>query len=437
MINKQLAKRLLFPSVSSPSTVDSGLYHYMREANGTYTRFHLRVETDGRGMLLANATAAARLSSSGVMIAKGLLDKKRDDEIIQQLKQNFRGATNEEMQADLERVAALLAILAAPGDNYPIVNFEDAEISPFEAELMAPFQADIPLAPFERLAPILDRLWEAGIPHAIILVDEKPVGQDLVHVVERAEDLGMIAGVRGRASDLSRDTLVTELAMAGLDHFNVIYASADSNLHDALLGQGDHQLVSPLFASIHENEVAPVAEIPLIDKTSSLISLEDTLGEIQMAGIHNVNFWAIAAPDEMQDEERAGALTSSAMPQAADIVEEKANESEVRFIWQPPMLRDPSIAIGQQIRLGARCSSDVSIRVEPNGDVIPPRGPYVSAGNILHEDWETIWHHDAFVNYRTRVERPTRCNECPDLAICAVDCPRKLKGWSQGRGSNQ
>jgi radical SAM protein with 4Fe4S-binding SPASM domain len=341
------------------------------------------------------------------------------------------------MQTDLERVGALLAILAAPGDNYPIVNFEDAEISPFEAELMAPFQADIPLAPFERLAPILDRLWEAGIPHAIFLVNEKQVSQDLVHVVERAEDLGMIAGVRGRASDLSNDTLVTELAMAGLDHFNVIYASADSNLHDALLGEGDHQCVLPLLAEIQENEVAPVAEIPLIDSTSSLISLEDTLGEIQMAGLHNVNFWAIAAPDEMPEEDRAGALTSSAMPQAAGIVEEKANESEVRFIWQPPMLRDPSISIGQQIRLGARCSSDVSIRVEPNGDVIPPRGPYVSAGNILQEDWETIWHHDTFVNYRTRVERPTRCNECPDLAICAVDCPRKLKGWSQGRGSNQ
>jgi radical SAM protein with 4Fe4S-binding SPASM domain len=409
----------------------------MREANGTFTRFHLRVEADGRGMLLANATAAARLSESGVMMAKGLLDKKSDDEIIQQLKQNFRGASTEEMQADLERVAALVTTLAAPGDNYPIVNFEDAEISPFEAELMAPFQADSPLAPFDRLAPILDRLWEAGIPQAIILVNDKPAGQDLVHVVERAEDLGMIAGVRGRASDLGSDQLVTDLAAAGLDHFNIVYASADPKVHDAILGQGDHQLTRPLFASIHENVVALVAEIPLIDRTSTLLALEDTLIEIQKAGIHNVNFWAIAAPDEMADEERAGALTASAMPQTADIVEEKANQSDVRFIWQPPVLRDPSVSISQQVRLGARCSSDLSIRVEPNGDVIPPRGLYVSAGNILQDDWETIWGHEAFVNYRTRVERPTRCNECPGLAICAVDCPRKMKGWSQGRGSNQ
>jgi len=30
-----------------------GLYHSMRQADGTYTRFHLRVEPDGSGMLLA------------------------------------------------------------------------------------------------------------------------------------------------------------------------------------------------------------------------------------------------------------------------------------------------------------------------------------------------------------------------------------------------
>ena len=33
----------------------------MKEADGMFTRFHLRVDPDGRGMLLANATAAARL----------------------------------------------------------------------------------------------------------------------------------------------------------------------------------------------------------------------------------------------------------------------------------------------------------------------------------------------------------------------------------------
>jgi hypothetical protein len=50
--------------------IPPGLYHAMQEADGIYTRFHLRVELDGTGMLIANATAAARLSPSGVIITK-------------------------------------------------------------------------------------------------------------------------------------------------------------------------------------------------------------------------------------------------------------------------------------------------------------------------------------------------------------------------------
>ena len=94
-------------------------------------------------------------------------------------------------------------------------------------------------------------------------------------------------------------------------------------------------------------------------------------------------------------------------------------------------MRDPGIPLSKQVRMGPRCSDDLSIRVESHGDVIPARGPYRSAGNLLTDEWETIWNDDAFLRYRERVERPTRCAECPGLAICAADCPRKPAGWSQ------
>ena len=48
-------------------------------------------------------------------------------------------------------------------------------------------------------------------------------------------------------------------------------------------------------------------------------------------------------------DDRAGSLTSSAMPQTADMVEEIASELEVRFVWEPPgdaRSRHPSIEAG-------------------------------------------------------------------------------------------
>ena len=59
-----------------------------------------------------------------------------------------------------------------PGDTYPVYNLEDAAVSPYAAQLIAPLQASVPLAEPEKLVPILDRLWEVGIPHVTLLAPQ-------------------------------------------------------------------------------------------------------------------------------------------------------------------------------------------------------------------------------------------------------------------------
>ncbi len=431
MIERETIRRLLIPSRRrKPKSIESGLYHYMHEAGDGFTRFHLRIEPDGSGMLLANATAAARLTPSGVVIAKGLLDGHDEKEIASSLKGRFRGASNAQINQDVERIAGLISNLDAPGDNYPILNFEDAAISPFNARLMAPLQADLPLAGPEILSPILDKLWDAAIPHVTLIVPENPDASDLIRAVERAEDLGMIAGVRSRATDLRTGQLVGDLAQAGIDHITIFYSSVDQSIHDSLFGDGDHTAARELFAETPQYEVATVAEIPLLSITIDRLS--DSVESLIDLDVRNFSFFAIATPDEGLDGKPDDSLLAMALPQVADIVEELANQLDVRFVWQPPILRDESISFNEQVKLGPRSSGDVSIRVEPNGDVIPSRGPYRKAGNILTDSWDEIWRDPAFRRYRERIEQPTRCEDCPGLVICAADCPRKLAGWSQG-----
>ena len=432
-MDKERFRRWFIPNrAKPPRPVVSGLYHYQREMDGAYTRFHLRVEPDGQGMLLANATAAARLSPTGVMMAKELLDGRSPETVLQSIKAGYKGADSDTIQADVARVAGLINNLAAPGDNYPILNFDDTRIDIFQSRLMAPLAADIPLAEPEKLVPVLDKLWEIGIPHVTFLMPEQPDAAHLVRAVERAEDLGLIAGVRGRATDLMQDTLIRDLAMAGVDHVTVLYAAADADTHDALVGDGDHALMADLYQSIQEQEISIVAEIPLVAVTTDV--LRPTLNRLLEAGVHNFSFFAIVAPDGMPEEERDGALTAQAMPQTADWVEEIAEETDVRFLWQPPVQRDPRVSLAEQVRQGPRCSGDAAVRVEPNGDVIPPRGPYQAAGNVLTDDWQTIWQQGAFKRYRERIAAPTRCFECPGLVICEADCPREQSGWAQGAG---
>lgn len=410
-------------------TAAPGLYHYLRDVDGVQTRFHLRVEPDGSGMLLANAAAAARLSASGVVMARGILEGIDRGELARAVRARFRGAQLEQVRADLQQVQNLIDRLAAPEGGFPVQNLDDPALSPYPSRLLAPYSADVPLAAPEKLIPILDRLWAAGIPQVRFLAPPLVDGTALLRVVEHAEDLGMIAGARGRGSDLAPGTLLADLAQAGLDYVVALYAVPDAAEHDALCGPGDHAAARRTFEAAHEAEVCPVAEVPLVEST--LDDVEATIQSLLEIGVRSISFFAIAAPDELPAAERAGALAARAMPEAAARVEGAILDAELRLFWQPPVKRNPTLALAEQVRLGPRCSGDVAVRVEPDGAVIPPRGPRRSAGNLLTQPWEAIWQDPAFRVYRERVAAPTRCDSCPDLAICAPACPRDPEGWAE------
>lgn len=413
----------------NPINVAPGMIHILRETESGPARFHLRVERDGSGLLIANAAASARLSPSGVIIAKELLEGRDEIEILEHLKATFRGAAQELMLRDIANVNGLIGQLTAPGDAYPVFNLEDAALAPDAAELIAPLQAALPLAPPAVLRPLLKRLWEVGIPHVTLFAPEAPHPADLVRAVERAEDLGMIAGVRARASDLLAEGLLDALAAAGVDHINFPYASLDAAQHDALLGAGDHAAAEALLIWLEEQGICASVEIPLV--TGTLSGLDALIQSLRERGTDNFSFVAYVTADAALTAQHDGALDADAMPQIAAIVEENADEVQARFIWEPPVERDPARTLAEQVRQGPRCAGDVAARIETDGRVIPPRGPYRSAGNLLQDSWDAIWNDAAFRRYRERVASPTRCELCPGLVICAADCPREPSGWAQ------
>jgi radical SAM protein with 4Fe4S-binding SPASM domain len=400
----------------------------MQEVGGTYARFHLRVENDGSGMLIANAMAAAQLTSTGVLIAKDILEGLPEDDIVRQLKAAFDGAGEDVMRADVAKVQALIAQILAPSDTYPVFNLEDAAVSPHRAQLIAPLQASVPLGEPEAMTPLLDRLWDVGIPHVTFLAADGFVPSDLVRAVEHAEDLGMIAGVRGRATLLCDEAFLVELREAGVDHVTFPYASTDPDVHDTLCGSGDHDAAESLMAWLEAHHVSAIAEIPLIRPT--LDSGYDTVEALIASGADNLSFVAYVTADQALAE-REPIFFSEAMAQVAATIEDTAGMAQARFMWEPPVERDPAMTLAAQVVAGPRCSGDVAVRVEINGDVIPARGPYHSAGNLLADSWSTIWNHEVFRRYRERVEAPTRCDVCPGLAICAADCPRDPRGWAR------
>jgi len=408
--------------------IQPGLYHYVREVEGAATRFHLRVDATGNGLLLANAAASARLAASGVIIAKGLLDGGDPAAVARRARACFRRVSADQIASDVAAVQQLIGKLASPAGDYPIINLADPAFSPKAAPLDRPISADVPLCPPLWMMPLLDRLWNLGIPHVTFAVGNEPDHGALVRAIERAEDLGLITGARGRGTDLCRGTRISELARAGLDHLDICCLSVVDDVHNNLAGDGDRQQVLQAFIAARKHGLCAVAQVALVRPT--LPTIHETLEALAGRGVRDVGLFAIATTDEAEAE--AGALRAEELTPVARLVEETAERLGVRLLWYPTLRFARGRPLGQQACGGPRCSGDTAIRVEPDGSVIPPRGPYVSAGNLLIDDWETIERSEVFQNYRRRIESDTHCDQCPGLAICAADCPRNPAGWAEG-----
>lgn len=400
-MDKNTLRKWLIPrwqtAVAVP-TIDAGLYHYMKAHDGLYTRFHLRVEPDGRGLLLANASTAVHLSPTGVLMAKGLLEEQAQADIVAQVKAQFAGADDGTIQADLQRVSRLLAqMLQDPGNN-PLLNTADAVLAD-GGRSFAPLEVTVPIGPLAEMGPLLDTLWQIGIPHVTFVLPEQFDQPTAVcQAIERAEDLGMIAGVHGRGTDLAQGSLLHDMAMAGVDHITVLLAAADAALHDQLLGAGDHQLASQLLADIQRQEVYAMAQLPLVEST--LPHLEDTLTFLQQQGIETVSFFALVAASNEPQAALDGALLPQTVPHLEEWVEEMAEQLGLRGLWQPPVVREGQRPLRHQLSQGPRCAGGVAARVEANGDVVPPDGPYRVVGNIFRDAWPIIWQDEAFARYR-------------------------------------
>ena len=424
-----LFRRLFVPTIDREAkALKPGMLQYTLAEHGQTHRFHLRVDPGGSGLLVSNGTAIAQLSASGVLIAARLLEGRPRDVILKELNNQFEPTSVAQQTADVAAVDQLIHRLITPGDSYPVFNLRDpALLKQDDVRLIPPIEADLELAQPVHMLPIMDHLWSAGLPHITIHVPVAPDVVEIVSLVEHAQWLGLICGVSGRASDLLVGSVISDLATVGVDHISVFYASADPALHDSFFGEGNHAAAEELFRRTEAAELADVAQIPLIRPTVATFAA--TLERLQELRVPNAAFYAIASPDGSVED---GSLPAAALAEIADDVESAADRAKVRFQWQPPVLRDPAVSLADQVRAGARCSSDLAVRIDSDGSVIPPRGPYRSAGDVVRDSWSSIWQHEVFNSYRARIERPTHCATCPGLAICAADCPKEPAGWSDG-----
>jgi radical SAM protein with 4Fe4S-binding SPASM domain len=257
-----------------------------------------------------------------------------------------------------------------------------------------------------------------------------------VQAVEWAEDLGMIAGVRSPANWLMEANRIDRLAAVGVDYLLVPWA-VDPSLHARWFGESNFSGLADGICRAQELEVTPVIEIPLVE--ASVDALDEHWSRLAEWQISHVEVYALARwdPDEVPKSGRGHVDADSVTPldaprlrQLAAWIEEAADDLAFQVTWLPAVGVTTQDSVAEHVCRGPRAGGDVTIRVLPNGDVLPPRGASRPAGNLLTDSWQQIWGSSVFCRFRDRVEANTRCEQCPGLAICAADCPADPRGWS-------
>ncbi len=414
---------------------------------GGHKRIHFRQETDGSGTLFIDVTDVIHLNATAAEMAFLALSEIPQYQAEAALARRLHPADRPQMQAELAQIYTMVERFRAPETGCPTCAVQDLQRTAlFSHRADAPYKADLAITygcnnacnhcynepdrfdmPSLALADwqrVIDQLHAVGVPHLILTGGEATLNPDLLEIISYANRLGHVVGMNTNGRRLAHQPYVDELVAAGLNHVQITLGSSRPDVHDAVMNaRSFHQTVRGI-----QNAVA--SDLHAITNTTlmrrNMGHVEEIIDFLYDLGIRTFAMngmiysgGGFADPNAIAEEE---------MPPLLVRVRDHAAEKGMKFLWYTPTEYCRMSPV--ELEIGAkRCNAgEYSICIEPNGDVLPCQSFYVAAGNILRDDWATIWRSELFRSFRDREDDPAwaglpqKCWQCPDLPLCGGGC---------------
>lgn len=432
--------RRLEDRLAASEPLTPGLYHYREGDDYEGIRLHLRVEPDGTGILSVNAQRILHLNQTATEYAKLILEGGNEDDAVQRLRSRYKVAPAT-VRADFQDLREKIGEFSTGEKVCPISYMDIDRMPPFKTPTTAPYRMDFALTyrcdndclhcyverprdypefDTSRWKKALERLWDLGIPHVVFTGGEATLRDDLVELVEYAEDIGLIAGLLTNGRNLAGGELMRSLADAGLDHVQITLESHLAEVHDGMVGCPGAW--AETVAGIRAAVQSPVYTI-----TNTTISaynrdtILETVDFLHELGLENIAMNGIIYTGGAREGE-AG-VPERDMEEILFLVRERANSHGMNLVWYTPTRYcdlDP-VALG----LGPKqcTAAKYNMCVEPNGDVIPCQSYYTSMGNFLTDDWAGIWGNPIAEAIRRRDYADDECRDCETFELCGAGCP--------------
>jgi organic radical activating enzyme len=379
MTSKMNSLRRLFTPIKP---IPSGIYHYISPPDDPRNyRMHLRIEPEGNGVLIINASTILHLNPTAAEYAYYLVKNEPVKQAAHKMVERYH-VDLEQAKNDYQELVDRIQTLINTPDLDPVTFLDLDRIRPFTGHITAPYRLDcaltyrIPERTIETALvkcvdreldtiewkSIFDKAWSAGIPHIIFTGGEPTLRDDLPELIAHAESNDQVTGLISDGLRLSERDYLDSLLQTGLDHLMIIFQPDNEAAWDAL----ENSLVEDLFVAVH---------LTLDDKNKDeLAGLIDQLAE---KGVKAISLSA-------NDQSLYGVL-EKLRSQVADLT--------LELVWNLPVPYSTFNPVDLETELIEQIEGEgrAWLYVEPDGDVLPAQGVNRVLGNILSDNWDQIW----------------------------------------------
>jgi len=366
----------------STKSLPGGTYHFQSPPNIPHPyRLHLRLEPDGNGLLIVNASTILHLNQSAAEYAYHIIKNSSVDEASRQIAGRYRVSRSRAAQDFRELKDRIQSLIDTP-DLDPEMYLDFKRISPASGTLTAPYRLDcaltyrsrsyetpqavetlsIPELSTSEWISIIDKGWTAGVPHIIFTGGEPTLRDDLPELLAHAEENGQVTGLITDGLIFVDQNTLDKVLQTGLDHVVINLSPGNPDSWKAL----QHLIDADIFVAVHLT-----------------LTLQN----------------ALEAPDILkklaQYNTKALSLTTDDVSLQNSLLDLRnlAASLDMSLIWDLPVPYSAfnPVALEIQEDMSDQESCPTSLYVEPSGAVLPTQGVSLVLGNLLSDPWEKIW----------------------------------------------
>jgi organic radical activating enzyme len=346
-------------------------------------RIHLRLHTDGSGVLIVNAATILHLNPTAAEYAFHFIKGTSPEEAAGQVSKRYR-VDKKIALADFNNFADQIQTLIHTPDLDPVSYLDFERVAPHSESLSAPLRLDCALtyklpassqaeyAPTKRVEReltteewmiVLDKAWQFGIPHVIFTGGEPTLREDLPTLIAHAEKVGQVTGLLTDGLKLADKDYLNTLLQTGLDHVMIVFQPDNEQAWKAI----ETVMPEDLFVTVHLS-----VDSQMVRKGS------ETLKKLADLGVHNLSL-------STSDKSLINELLQ---------LQNKANALLFNMRWDLPVPYSTAnpVALETEEDKVPSGAGKTWMYVEPDGDVLPAQGAAGKVlGNLLRDDWTKIY----------------------------------------------